>query len=97
MKYKLGQWIYGIEILDDGEIPESEVVSIMFMAECGEYILGVGKYLHCENFEEQLKEMYEESVEDGDVLISMLRKEYTYATEKEAQEALDKMIEEWNE
>lgn len=97
MKYKLGQWIYGINILTDGEILEPEVSGTKFMAECGDYILCCGEYSGCKDFEEQLEEMYEESVKEYGTDIYMLRKEYTYATEKEAQEALDKMIEEWNE
>ena len=94
MNYKPGQWIYGIEISDSGEIPDTDVSSMLFIAECGDYIIGTGKLLNC-TFENQLQEMYEESVEYC-TNVNMFRKEYTYATEEEAIEALDAMVTEWN-
>lgn len=85
MSYKLGEVIYGIEILDNGE---TDIRGELFLAECGDYILCVGEYVGY-TLDEQLEKMYEESVENMEVPITIFKKEYTYTTLEDAQKAQD--------
>lgn len=58
--FKPGQWIYGIEVLED-YFDEAEVSGYLYMADCGDYIICCSEYAnHEDDFESQLAEMYEE-------------------------------------
>lgn len=87
MNYKLGEVIYGIEILDDGE---TDIRGELFLAQCGDYILCVDEYVGYP-FDEQLEKMYEESVVNMEVPITIFKKEYTYATLEDAQKAQENL------
>lgn len=94
--YKSGQLIYGIEVEED-YYDEAEVSGYLFMAECGDYIICCSEYMGCEDdFESQLDEMYEESIENQGVDVYLLRKDLCFATENEANDYLDKLINEDN-
>lgn len=89
--YKPGQIIYGIEVIDD-EWEEAEVSGYLFMAECQDYILCCSQYMHLEgDFESQLDEMYEESINDMSVSINMLRKDLCFDTYQQAEDYLTEM------
>lgn len=87
MSYKLGEVIYGIEILDN---EETDIRGELFLAECGDYILCVAEYVGYP-FDEQLEKMYEESVENMEVSITIFKKEYTYTTLEDAQKAQENL------
>lgn len=87
MSYKLGEVIYGIEILDNGE---TDIRGELFLAECGDYILCVSEYVGYP-FDKQLEKMYEESVENMEVPITIFKKEYTYATLEDAQKSQENL------
>ena len=84
--FKPGQLIYGIEVEED-YYDEAEVSGYLFMAECGEY-------MHLEDdFESQLDEMYEESIENCGVDVNLLRKDLCFATKNEANNYLNELQE----
>ena len=94
--FKPGQWIYGIEVEED-YYDEAEVSGYLFMAECGEYIICCSEYMHHEDdFKSQLNEMYEESIENQGTDVYLLRKDLCFATENEANDYLDELINEDN-
>lgn len=94
--FKPGQWIYGIEVEED-YYDEAEVNGYLFMAECGDYIICCSEYMHHEDdFKSQLNEMYEESIENQGIDVYLLRKDLCFATENEANDYLDELINEDN-
>lgn len=93
--FKPGQWIYGIEVLED-YFDEAEVSGYLYMAECGDYIICCSEYTnHEDDFESQLAEMYEESIDDFDVDLNLLRKEFVFDTLEKAQKRLEELQEEY--
>lgn len=93
--FKLGQMIYGIKVLED-YFDEAEVSGYLYMAECGDYIICCSEYIHHENdFESQLAEMYEESVDNYGVDLNLLRKEFVFDTFEKAQKKLEELQEEY--
>ena len=90
--FKVGQLVYGIEVLED-DFENAEVSRYLFMAECGDYIICCSEYMHQEgDFNSQLEEMYEESINDYGVDVNMLKKEYVFETYNQANDMLDEMI-----
>ena len=91
--FKPGQLIYGIEVEED-YYDEAEVSGYLFMAECGDYIICCGEYIHLEDdFESQLDEMYEESIENCGVDVNLLRKDLCFVTKNEANNYLNELQE----
>ena len=92
--FKVGQWIYAIEVEED-YWDEAEVSGILFMAECGNYILACSEYMHLEgDFESQLEEMCNESAEDCGVSVYLFRKDLCFETRNQAEDYLNEMREE---
>lgn len=90
--FKVGQLVYGIEVLED-DFENAEVSGYLFMAECGDYIICCSEYMHQEgDFNSQLEEMYEESINDYGVDVNMLKKEYVFEAYNQANDMLDEMI-----
>lgn len=93
--YKTGQWIYGIEIVEN-YFDEIEVSGYLYMGECEDYIICCSEYTHHEDdFKSQLAEMYEESVENYGVELSLLKKEFAFDTLEEAQKKLEELQEKY--
>lgn len=91
--FKAGQGIYAIEVEED-YWDEAEVGGFLFMAECSNYIIACSEYMHWEgDFENQLEEMCNESVENCGVDVYLLRKDLCFATENEAEDYLNEMRE----
>lgn len=91
--FKVGQWIWGIEV-EYSDFESAEISGYLFMAECGDYVICCGEYAHLEgDFDNQLEEMYEESLNDGDVSLKILKKEYVFGTHEEAKDMLRQFIE----
>lgn len=89
--FKVGQWIYAIEVEED-YWDEAEVSGLLFMAECGNYILACSEYMHLEGeFESQLEEMCNESAEDCGVSVYLLRKDLCFETQNQAEDYLVEM------
>ena len=58
--FKPGQWIYAIEVEED-YWDEAEVGGVLFMAECGDYIIACSEYMHLESVlkpKKQIKEKH---------------------------------------
>lgn len=92
--FKPGQWVFAIEVEDDCFEEKAEICGYLFMAECGDYVIGCGEYKHLiGDFEAQLEEMYKESL-DCELELYLIRKDLCFETEKEANEYLKKMLEE---
>lgn len=90
--FKVGQLIYGIEVLED-DFENAEVSGYLFMAECGNYIICCSNYVHHEgDFNSQLGEMYEESINEYGVEVNMLRKEYVFETCNQAKDMLNEVL-----
>ena len=86
--FKVGQWIYGIEVIED-DFENAEVSGYLFMAECGDYVICCAEYSHLQGcFNEQLEEMYKESIQDCSADLNILKKEYVFGTENEANDYL---------
>jgi hypothetical protein len=86
--YKVGQPIWGIEVLDDN-YEEAEVTGHLFMAECGDYIICTAEDISFEcDFNGQLDDMYEESIEEDGIRMNMLKKDLCFPTRKQAYEYL---------
>ena len=91
--FKIGQWIYGIEVVDD-DFESAEISGYLFMAECGDYVICCSEYAHHEgNFDDQLAEMYEECIDDCGVDLKILKKEYVFGTYDQANDYLIEMRE----
>lgn len=91
--FKVGQWIYAIEVEED-YWDEAEVSGLLFMAECGNYIIACSEYAHWEDdFENQLEEMCNESAEDCGIDVYLLRKDLCFETENQAEDYLNEMRE----
>ena len=91
--FEVGQWIYGIEVIDD-DFESAEIKSCLFMAECGDYIICCDEYAHRkEHFNDQLAEMYEESINYFSVDLNILKSEYVFGTYNQANDYLIEMRE----
>ena len=89
--FKVGQWIYAIEVEED-YWDEAEVNGLLFMAECEDYIIACSEYAHCENnFTKQLREMCNESAEDYGVELYLLKKNLCFETQNQAENYLVEM------
>lgn len=90
--FKIGQLVYGIEVKED-DFENAEVVGYLFMSECSDYIICCSEYMHHEgDFNSQLQEMYEESVDEQGVEVNILKKEYVFETYNQANDMLDELI-----
>ena len=86
--FKAGQRIWVIEA-EENCWDEAEITGLLFMAECGDYILACSEYAHLEDdFESQLEEMCNESAEWEGVSIRLLRKALCFATKNQANDML---------
>lgn len=91
--FKVGQWIYTIEVEEDCW-DEAEVTGLLFMAECGSYIIACAEEAHLEDdFESQLEEMCNESAEWQGVSVYLLRKDLCFETQNQAEDYLIEMRE----
>lgn len=91
--FKVGQWIYGIEVVDD-DFESAEISGYLFMAECGDYVICCSEYAHHKgHFDNQLEEMYEECIDDCGVELNILKKEYVFGTYNQANDYLIEMRE----
>lgn len=89
--FKVGQWIYGIEVTDD-DYDAADVCAYLFMAECGDYIICCCEYIiYTGKFEEQLASMYEECMENSFVGLTLLKKDLCFETEAEANDCLERL------
>lgn len=89
--FETGQRIYGIEIKED-RYDEAEISGYLFMAECEDYTICCSEYSHCKgNFESQLQEMAEESMNDCSVEVNILKKDLCFETLKQAEDHVDKL------
>ena len=89
--FKVGQWIWCIDQFND-DLEDAEVSGYLFMAECGNYIIASCEYAHWEDdFENQLEEMYEESMEYHGVELFMLKKDLCFETQSQAEDFLNEM------
>lgn len=90
--YKVGQLIYGIEALDDDDYDAMEVSGYLFMAECGNYIICVAEDISFEgDFNGQLDDMYEESIEWDGISMNMLKKDLCFLTRNQAYDYLEEL------
>ena len=91
--YNVGQLIYGIEVLDDN-YEEAEVTGLLFMAECGDYIICTADDISFEgDFNAQMEDMYEESVEWSGTRMYMLRKDLCFPNRNQAYDYLEELKE----
>lgn len=91
--YKTGQWIYGIEVLEN-YFDEAEVSGYLYMGECENYIICCSEYAHHENdFKSQLIEMYEKSICEWGVSLNILKKEFVFDTCEKAKNRLEELQE----
>lgn len=89
--FRVGQWIWCIEVVDDCW-DEAEVSGFLFMAECGDYVIASPEYAHWEDdFESQLEEMCEESFKEHGVEVYILKKDYCFETQNQAEDYLNEM------
>jgi len=91
--FKVGQLIYAI-VVEEDNWDEAEISGLLFMAECGDYILACSEYAHLEDdFESQLEEMCDESAEWDGVSVCLLRKKLCFETKNQARDHLNEMRE----
>lgn len=67
-----------------------EVGGYLFMSTCGEYVIATPSYVLCDNFNAQLLEMSEESLEFDGVEVRIFEKEAVYTTKEEAIARMEK-------
>lgn len=95
--YKVGQWVYGIRILED--IQDLEISGYLYIGKCKDYIICTredGNYL--EDFKSQLNAMYEACSNDYmGVKVHLLKNDLTFGDYDEAMEVFEKLCEEYGE
>lgn len=91
--FKPGDTVYSFDFDECDDYYNAEVCGYLYMGECNEYIIACSEYMGSD-FEEQLYEMYEESVEDGEVGVILLRKELCFDSCDEANDYLAELIDE---
>lgn len=94
--FKLGQVVYVIEFdYDyDDDIETAEIKKLLFLAECSDYIFLTCLCASYKNINDQLEDMYEESLEEYCVSdIMMAKKEHVFAAYEKADEAMIKILE----
>ena len=83
-RFKPGQWIYGIEIVDN-DFKNAKISGFIYMGECNNYIICCSQYSDCgEDFAKQMKLMYKESVREKSVCLNLLHKKYAFAKREDA-------------
>lgn len=91
--FKVGQCIYAIEVEED-YWDEAEISGLLFMAECGNYIIACSEYMQWEDeFENQLEEMCEESRENFGVEVHLVKKDLCFETYYQAEDYRNEMRE----
>lgn len=73
-------------------IEEGEYSGYPFLAQCGDYIFAIGRYVSCTSIEEQLEKMCEECEEDGmGIFVEMFRKSKVFLVREDAEKAIAEM------
>lgn len=94
--FDVGQEIWCIEVKNE-RWNEAEVSGFLYMGKCGDYIIASSEYAHCEgDFEAQLEEMYEESLDDCGVDMFLLKSKYCFETLNQAEDYLNDMVLEYD-
>lgn len=90
-QYEIGQLVFGVEY-DGDHLDEAEVSGYLFLAECGDYLICAPDYVHCNgDIKRQLREMYNDSLNNYGVEIHMLHKDLTFTTCEEAEAVLKEL------
>ncbi|MBE6606529.1 MAG: hypothetical protein E7635_05790 [Ruminococcaceae bacterium] len=86
--YSIGEWIYGIQLTGKN----LSVAGFKYLGQCGKYIICCSEYEFCKNnFNKQLRIMYEESVKERGVSLNFLIKEFTFKSRKDAYDKLARL------
>lgn len=94
--YKVGQWVYGIKILEDEN--DLELCGYIYIGKCGDYIICAREYSdYLEDFKSQLNAMYKECFNDYfGVKVQLLKKELTFGNYEEAEDEFRRLVETLN-
>lgn len=70
---------------------KEEYSGFLFMTMCGDFVIVTSSYAGRSDFEDQLYEMEEESMEDDGVSVNIFHKDKVFLTQAEAEKALAEM------
>lgn len=92
---KAGDKVYCIEnnYIED----TAECSRYLFMAMCGDFVIVTAEFESCDDFENQLYEMEEESLEEEGIDVNIFHKDKVFFTSSAAEEALKRINEESTE